>query len=254
MLGRVTTSIVLGKGRLSSGTPLPPFDAPAGFAIDGPWLLASPNIGHVVCLGRFDGKLRWLHPYPTVDFGVGAVARPGMMRPQPGNFAAMQPDVLQRATGPRWDNRPRVAGADGAVIVAPADSESTFALDSRTGRMVWESDAFAADTLIGSSGNVAVFAGSQLTGIDTATGKPRWTFNAPGDQPIVGPSAICGGTVFVPISGELRPIAVDTGEPMHPRTAPIDFQSIVGGEGRAVLSPEALETFTLPMESRRRLR
>ncbi|MBV8781849.1 MAG: PQQ-binding-like beta-propeller repeat protein, partial [Phycisphaerae bacterium] len=110
--------------------------------ITGDAVIAAPNIGVVVSVDRFDGSIRWLHPYeslgmPPLDIHTSALA------------AAMDVQTARHHRKPgdpplgppmRWNNTPLAFGS--SIFVAPQDSASVMALDAARGKMLWEVNQF----------------------------------------------------------------------------------------------------------------
>jgi outer membrane protein assembly factor BamB len=112
-------------------------------------------------------------------------------------YPSRGPRTIELEPSPR-DLTPAL-GADGAVIVAPLDSERIFCIDARTGRVRWESDHGEIVHLLGSA-HGRLF-GSTRTGIvalDMATGQVEWTQPLTGRLPSLGRGLLAGGWLFWP--------------------------------------------------------
>jgi hypothetical protein len=83
-----------------------------------------------------------------------------------------------------------------------------FGLDRSNGAQLWENAELAKQSLVGIAGNVAVFAGEGLTGVDVRTGKSKWAWN---DSPLEGPPAVGGNVVRAWAGGKLLVINAETG-------------------------------------------
>lgn len=115
-------------------------------------LYLNTNAGVVAAVSAIDGRLLWLVKYPRA--------------PARGTTAT--------AAEQHWfrDLTPCLAWKD-RLIVAPADCERIFALDSATGQLAWALPAGAADDvvhLLGVENDVLVASGDVLYWIDAYTG------------------------------------------------------------------------------------
>ncbi len=162
-------------------------------------LLLTAGAGHVIALGRLDGKLRWVRPYEQ-DREAAFVHGRQFQKTLPPKSAG---ELV------RYRGTPAVCG--NMAVVAPQDSAGAMGLDVRSGGVKWESDEAAGMTLIGGSGNVAVFAGERILGVVATSGKAAWRYEAGRDHPIVGPSAVSGDRVYVPTSRSVAILSASTG-------------------------------------------
>jgi len=198
-------------------------------------VIVTPNIGAAFAVGRFDGKVRWMHTYtpPQPD------TVPPRIAPAPSD-----PNQLLR-----WRNTPQVCG--NAIVIAPQDVPSMFALDLRSGKSLWTTAA-PAPTLIGRAGNLAIFAGSEIVAVDSSTGATRWTY-APRPQRITGPAAVVGGIVFVPLSdSRLYILNAQTGQKADNSIKPLGFRQAIASETvrRALDDTSILRTLGPPAAGR----
>jgi len=177
-LGSFTSGPAFTRGNRMEPPDLAPFDDPAAMAVSGDALLLAPNIGYVVSVGRFDGKLRWFSKYPSSDDDPAQQQEGATQRDRPSL---------------RYLNRPLIAA--GLMVVAPQDSLYAWALDPRTGEEKWHTIDRRDDALIGASGDTLVFAGRKIIGLHADTGKLSWAWD---EQRIVGPAVVDGPLVIVP--------------------------------------------------------
>ncbi len=92
------------------------------------------------------------------------------------------------------------------------------ALDRKGGAQAWENLVDLKDaTFIGVAGDNAVFAGSQLMGLDLRTAKVVWTWAVPNDGAISGPSSMIGKAVRVVSGKTTYVISSDTASPIRSR-------------------------------------
>lgn len=163
-------------------------------AIDESCIYVSPNIGCVIAVGRFDGKIRWTRRYPslTVPDDRYPTKAAGMEAK-----AAREFEFASRlAVRTRFSNTPAVAGK--VVVVAPYDFGGALGLDKDTGKILWESRDNSIGTLLGATEKTAVFAKLQVSAIDAETGRDRWRQDPSKVQKLTGPSSLIGGFVYAP--------------------------------------------------------
>jgi outer membrane protein assembly factor BamB len=237
--GRELWRTALGKLTVDPGR----FNEPAGITVDGDQLLLCPNVGCVMAVDRFNGQLRWLHPYASLDQSPAAAADVGHW--------GLPPTA-------RYDNRPRVSGT--TAFFAPQDAQSAFALNSRTGEHIWDSPSAYADmTLIGTTGQCALFQGGQILAVQAsaadAAQELAWTYS-PRPEAITGPAIVRGSVVFVPTTaGAAVPVSTDDGRELTspPPLRPPNFRVIVNSQTGPELIPRAaMKTFGFPPPQGRR--
>jgi outer membrane protein assembly factor BamB len=174
--------------------------------VAGDLVVATPNVGAVIAVGRFDGKLRWTRGYP-------ALADPTVHLRQQRLFAIEHPDsipALPSGLSLRWASAPAVDGD--TVIAAPQDSDQTLAVGLHDGKPLWKSPDLSEATLVGTSNGVALMAGATLTALTPANAKVVWKF---ADPPIVGPSILHAGAVLVPTAAGVISLSAETGLPIQ---------------------------------------
>ncbi len=110
----------------------------------------NTNLGAVAALEARDGGVKWISLYRRAEGG----------------------DLTQPATHFYRDLNPCVI-YQGKVLVAPADSESIFALEATTGRLLWSTPPNVDDAvhLLGVGGGKLWASGDRLWSIDVESGK-----------------------------------------------------------------------------------
>jgi hypothetical protein len=192
----------------------------------------TPNAGLTVAIGRFDGELRWLRPYPTT---AGDAPRPPRTRAELRQqmddrrhyFEAIQqgakpaPPTIDPALGERWRGTPVLCG--NVLIAAPQDTLGVYGFDAATGRLIWSADDLDVPTLIGQTPTTALFAGGAITSVEARNGKASWRWEPPRGSRITGPTVVRGSTVLVPtITGIVTTLRADDGSMVkEPPTVPL---------------------------------
>lgn len=136
-------------------------------------LYLNTNLGAVAALSCDDGRISWITLYKrsrTGDLG----------KPASHVYRDLNPCVYDR----------------GKIFVAPSDSELIIALDSTTGRLLWESH-FADDAvhLLGVGSGRLFASGNYLWGFEVDSGKASFEQKAVG----YGRGALVGDKVLFPI-------------------------------------------------------
>jgi outer membrane protein assembly factor BamB len=226
-MGTQSRMIAQGFGlRFSTGAYRPWLNESAP-VVAGDLIIASPDVGAVIAAGRFDGKLRWTRGYPTL-------ADPTVTLQQQRNWAIEHPaSVVPLASGLslRWANTPAVSGD--VVLTAPEDTGEVIALNLRDGTPIWNSADFPAATLVGIGGGAAVMAGEKIAGLNLASGKMLWTYDA---QPILGPCVLHGDMILLPTDAGTLALSARDGLPARSAESVPDFQSAIAAEpARGVL-------------------
>ena len=240
----------------------------SGVAIDGSEVFVNAATGFTASLDRFDGKVRWIRPYtrtPTpgeelLDLDRRMSRGEGKLRETFKNKLAElkglagkdftiqkteikekngrrehEPDPTVKALASyfsrpvRWMSTPAVSGD--VVVVAASDMAGVVGLDRRTGLQLWEiPDAMKQATLIGATSKAAVFAESDVKGIDVHSAATLWTWTA-ATEPIAGPPAMAGRSVRVLTGKTTIVVNADTGSTESPVPA---GSSMVGPLGEGV--------------------
>ncbi|MCX6998363.1 MAG: PQQ-binding-like beta-propeller repeat protein, partial [Kiritimatiellaeota bacterium] len=119
-----------------------------------------------------DGSLEWAHRYPRTKYSKEG------------------PDAHPIS----WGARPLVAG--NRVICMPRDHNGVFALDTDTGRLVWQ------NAFVHPAGAVGIFEGALLVydhrtvvSLDLATGATRWF--RPVEEGVLGDAQRIGSSIYV---------------------------------------------------------
>jgi outer membrane protein assembly factor BamB len=279
MTGRLVTQTQLGTFQNDggdSGADMEKLWNSSGVAIDGGDVFVSAGSGLIVRVDRLDGKIRWLRTYPSmrtpgeqvrdlarqamgnnweagkklkklVDELRTQAGEPPPPRLKDGEKASVLPDDALKigdlfSQQVRWMNTPTVAG--NVVVVAAADSENVLGLDRSNGAILWENAELAKQTLVGTAGSMAILAGDGITGVESRTGKAKWTWS---DGKPEGPPAVSGGSVRVPTGGKVIVLSAETGQTdqltaVGPAIAPLlkheqSKAALTGAEAISSLTP-----------------
>jgi outer membrane protein assembly factor BamB len=177
---------------------------------------ATPNSGFAAAVGRFDGKLRWLRPYPQAA---------GMDSPRPIRSreelrrAAQERGSVDPALGERWRGTPVLCG--NVLIAAPQDTAQVFGFDAATGRLIWANGQVdIPPTLIGRTATTALFAGpGAVAAIEARDGGPSWRWEPPSGTRITGPAVARESEVLVPTSHSIVVVRSEDGVLVKEQTA-----------------------------------
>jgi hypothetical protein len=214
----------------------------SGVLVDGGDVFVSAGSGMIARVDQIDGKIRWLRQYPSVptqgdqirDLARKALgdhkARVALKqlteelrklsgdtgkppKPEKGDKEKgiqLPEDTAQLADmysqQARWMATPVVAG--NVLVVAPGDSPGVFGIDRSNGAQLWDNADLPKQSLICIAGNVAIFAGEGLTGVDVRSGKGKWTWT---ESPLEGPPSVSGNVVRAWAGGKLVAINAETG-------------------------------------------
>jgi outer membrane protein assembly factor BamB len=190
-------------------------------AVEGDLVIASPDIGAVIAVGRLDGKLRWTRGYQTL-------ADPTIPLQRQRDFAIAHPTSatpMIPGLSLRWASTPAI-GKD-AVIVAPQDSDQVLALNLSDGTPLWQSADFPEATLVGVSGQTAILSGEKLSGVDCGSGAITWTYQ---DHKICGPAVLHGDRVLAPTPVGLVALSAKTGQAVPTPQPVADFAAAIAKE------------------------
>lgn len=190
-LGSFTSGPAFTHGSRLEAADLMPFDDPSAMAVSGDSLLLAPNIGYVVSIGRFDGKLRWLSKYPSAADDPAQDQESATQRDRPSA---------------RFMNRPVIA--DGMLVVAPQDSRYAWAVDVGTGEEKWHTIDRRDDAIIGVAEDTIIFAGRKIIGLHADSGTLSWAWD---QERIVGPAVVDESLVVVPTPKKLMSLSAKTG-------------------------------------------
>jgi outer membrane protein assembly factor BamB len=132
----------------------------------------TPGCRLVACVGRFDGRIRWLRSYPP------------------------------SATPPlRWRGTPALCGE--VLVTAPADAAEVIGFDAATGKALWAAKSVA-PTLVGGTAMVAILAGPEgVNALNARDGKPAWHYAVPGNAKLTGPAVVTGDLVLIPTAAPM---------------------------------------------------
>jgi outer membrane protein assembly factor BamB len=187
-------------------------------AVAGDMVVASPDVGAIVGVSRFDGKLRWARPYP-------AAGDPTDLLQRQREFAiehSMTNVPLAAGLSLRWSNTPAISGD--TVVAAPEDSDQVIAVGVRDGKPLWQASDYRGATVVGAWGNVVVLADSKLTGLSLQSGKRAWQDE---NATPVGPSVLKGDTVLVPTAGGVVGITCENGSASAEAGDELSFQKAI---------------------------
>ncbi len=158
--------------------------------LDGPNLFYQTNIGALASLDTDTGAIRWLATYPWQG-------RNAMMATQDRD---LNPAVV----------------AEGLVIVAPDDTQSLFAFDVNSGRMVWKTEPLPDDVKLShvlgvAKGNV-IATGDRVMLFDVKTGKVvRLWPDSVGSATGFGRGILAGDRIYWPTKTEIHILDQATG-------------------------------------------
>jgi outer membrane protein assembly factor BamB len=186
-------------------------------------VVVSPGCGAVMAVGRFDGKVRWVHTY-------GRAEEP-RVRDRRGR-------EVERVVAPRYGSTP--AACERAVVVLPRDSGKMIGLDRATGKRLWQKEALEAYGLAGAvvEEDVAVVRGTTVWAVDALTGEEKWKYGA---TRLTGPAAVAGRTVMAPVASGVVQLDGVSGEVKSVYNVP-DLRRALRAEGaRAVLREAGAE-------------
>jgi outer membrane protein assembly factor BamB len=189
----------------------------------------GPLVRHVVCLDRATGKQLWAKAVPgetNVDSYSGFLQEHGYASSTPvsdgervyvffGKAGALafdlegqqlwQVNLGTQANGKNWGSAASpVLYKDTVIFTASEESHALYALDKKTGKQVWKSEAasleyvFSTPVLATHNGqtDLVVSVPNELWGLNPDNGKLRW-FAETGLPGNIAPSAIVGdGMVF----------------------------------------------------------
>lgn len=147
----------------------------------------NSNAGMIARCDVRDGRVDWIHYYRRTQ----------------SNFA---PENLGSA--------PLIAGD--TVICMPRDAGRIFALDQRTGRLLWDNPMVLATEALGIYENTLVVRGvGVLAGLDLKTGQARWFRPLTGR--VLGRAQLIGDSIYLGEVDELRRLEVPTGKLLEKR-------------------------------------
>jgi outer membrane protein assembly factor BamB len=210
-------------------------------AVAGDALYLTPAPGTAVCVGRFDGKIRWLRPYgpePAVEVPHDRQSR-----------LAMQNAVADPKLALRYRDTPAISG--NVVVIAPFDALPAYGLDRASGQELWENAELAGATVLGATANAVLLQGKSILSIEASTGKTIWSWE-PQPGAITGPAILRGGAageiVRVPATeGEVM-VSAATGLRVDRAPALLDFRKFLKSEGgkKALEATGAAKGFGAP--------
>jgi outer membrane protein assembly factor BamB len=218
-------------------------------AVAGDCVYVAPNCGSIIAVGRFDGRIRWVHVYREPEAPVaGAAGNPRDLRVKPGHW--MDARDAQRAPLLRYRSTPVVCGD--VVVAMPQDVPAVFAVNQLDGRRLWDTDIIDGFGLAGGSGRIVIAcAADTVCGIDAITAKLKWKHRVAGAG-VTGPPVVLGRTLVIPTSaGPVQLDAEDGAE--HAVYALPSFHRVLAGEGggrSTAVDPFAARSFGMPSSAR----
>jgi outer membrane protein assembly factor BamB len=193
-------------------------------------VLLSPNIGAVFSLDRFDGHIRWIHPYRQAVIGDGAIRKFVDQRHKGRDLIAplAWTDLL------RWNCTPQPAG--NVVIVAPQDTVAVMGLDAVHGKLLWESGNLPQATPIGVTNGKLILSGANLTAVDVVTGLKSWTFTPTPGVRLTGPAAMRDNEILVRSTAGLLSISPADGSSKSSESTTDFHPAAASDAGKAALA------------------
>ncbi len=154
-------------------------------------IVYANQAGAVIAVEEITGSPQWAFRYPS----RGILTR--TFEPSPRDLAPCVYD-------------------DGRIFIAPADHESVFALDSRTGQVLWEHEGKESTHFLGVADRRAILATKEgVVGIDADLGKVVWSQPSEGSLPSLGRGMILGRWLLWPTQDAYLPyrtLSVATGQ------------------------------------------
>ncbi len=163
------------------------------YAVFGTWCVA---------VDRFSGAARWFNNFP------GKVMDPRVFDREK---KSKKPPLYRRWRDKLWTNGT-------TAVVAPINSNSVHAYDSKTGKELWKNDSMPGDDILGIFKDRVVLAGALLTAIDPVTGATLWQKPLP-DAIFTGPSIVEGDHVGLMTDRGMSYYSIDRGEAVQRRDA-----------------------------------
>ena len=118
---------------------------------------------------------------------------------------------------------PIVAGD--LIVFMPRDSSRVFALDQRTGRLVWDNPLLPSVESLGVFEGALIIRGHRtLAALDLQTGKPRWY--QPIDKRVMGRGLLLGDSIYVAHPDDLRRFDAHTGREAETRAWEFDDEHV----------------------------
>jgi hypothetical protein len=219
-----------------------------------------PGNGIVVAVGRFDGKIRWLVPYPSLDRGPARQKTPSQLnkerqrvrqylnqvetyaqsgRSPPGLPAQDVLDSLQS----RFIDTPQAC--DQAVLCAPSDAPQVAAYDPLTGRRLWQTDQYALFTLFGHTRDTVFLQEESIIALDAATGTRKWEWR-PGAGAITGAAIVHNDLIIIPTTTGPVAINATTGANARVPDGCVNFRRITAADPAFIQHAGASGSFGLP--------
>ncbi len=143
------------------------------------------NLGFVARCDARDGLVEWVFPYSRVPlrWNIGRVVR------------------RQGGAPLAWRDR---------IVFVPRDATGAFALDARSGKLLWENPLAPSAECLGLRGGLLLTADEAgLAALDLMGGRARWHRSFP--REICGRPCLLGGRVIAAVGGQLQSIEAETG-------------------------------------------
>jgi outer membrane protein assembly factor BamB len=204
-------------------------------------VFVTPNVGALFAVDRFDGELRWVRPYRQAVIGDGAIRKYVDQRHRGRDLIAplAWTDLL------RWNCTPLVTA--NVIITAPQDTVAVMGLDSKNGKLLWESGNLPQATPVGIAGGKLILSGASLTAVDPNTGLKAWSFTPVAGVRLTGPAVVRGNEILVRSTAGLLTVSPADGS-SAPSESTVDFHPAAASEaGKAALAGAGLnEAFGIP--------
>jgi len=175
-------------------------------ALEGDAVYLTPNVGHAMAVGAFDGKLRWVQPY------------------EEKTDARQSRLTHSTAQVFRWKNTPAVL--ERRIVSAPQDTSLVVAFDRENGQGSFGREEIG-KTVVGRVGGAAILAGADAVTAVDADLTTRWSYLPPEGTTIIGPPVVIGSNVYVPTSGGTLVFGGEDGMAGKPEVKLPDVKAVV---------------------------
>ena len=147
----------------------------------------NTNAGMIIRCDIRDGQVDWTH-----------------------NYRRQNSSLVSENLG----TRPIISGS--TVICMPRDDGRIFALDQKTGRLVWDNPLVVGTEVVGVCGDILIVRGAGvMAGLDTRTGKARWFRSLPEGN--LGRTLLIKDSVYAGSVSELVRLDGNTGQVLEQR-------------------------------------
>jgi outer membrane protein assembly factor BamB len=215
-------------------------------AVVGDLVVVSPGCGAVIAVGRFDGKVRWVHTYrapeppPQEELKVrDRQERDRLARQREARDRLARDN--EKSALLRYRSTP--AACEKGIVAFAHDSAAMLGLDRATGKRLWQHerpDGFALAGAVASE-NVAVVSGTTVAGLDALTGQPKWKYAPPPGAQITGPAVVAGTMVLIPVTTGVVQLDGVSGEPTDVYRVPDLRRALATDSGQSILRAIGVE-------------